>query len=38
MVNCEGKEPEVSKEDMEKMESAKRAVAAVKSMHDCTSP
>ena len=34
IVNEQGKEPEVSKEDMEKLESVKKADAAVKSMHD----
>ena len=38
IVNEQGKEPEVSKEDMEKLESVKKADAAVKSMHDFTSP
>lgn len=32
IVNEQGKEPEVSKEDMEKLESVKKADAAVKSM------
>ena len=38
IVNEQGKEPKVSKEDMEKLESVKKADAAVKSMHDFTSP
>ena len=38
IVNEQGKEPEVSKEDMEKLESVKKADAAVTSMHDFTSP
>ena len=38
IINEQGKEPEVSKEDQEKLESVKKADAAVKSMHDFTSP
>ena len=38
IIDKQGREPEISKEDMEKLESVKKADAAVKAMHDFTSP
>ena len=38
VITERGGTPEMSKEDMEKLESVKKADAAVKSMHDFTSP
>ena len=38
IIKEQGGKPEISKEDMEKLESVKKADAAVKSMHDFTSP
>ena len=38
VIAKKGEAPQVSKEDLEKLESVKKADAAVKSMHDFTSP
>ena len=38
IIKEQGGKLEISKEDMEKLESVKKADAAVKSMHDFTSP